>query len=257
MNAWRVFGFLFVLTLLGPVARGQEFTPPRVTQYATDLTATLTPGEVAALNARLEQFDRESSTQIVVLMVSTIGDLPVEEAALKVAELNKVGKKGKDNGALLFIAKNDRKLRIEVGYGLEGALPDILAGQIIRKEIGPRFREGDYYGGITAGVQSIILATKNEYQADPTNRRTASNIIPFLVILFVVLLILSSIFRRRGPPGTGIGRGSGLGSIFFPPIGGGWGGSRGGFGGGSGGFGGGGFSGGGGSFGGGGASGSW
>ncbi len=260
MNARRVFVFLWALVLLGRIAPAQEFSPPRVAQYVTDLTATLTPGELAALNAKLEQFDRESSTQIVVLMVPTIGDLPIEEATLKVAELNKVGKKGKDNGALLFIAKDDRKLRIEVGYGLEGALPDILAGQIIRKEIGPRFREGDYYGGITAGVQSIMLATKNEYKADPRERRTVSNIIPFLVILFVVFMILSSIFRRRGPPGgTGIGRRSGGGPVFFPPIGGGWGGRSGGFGGGGGfgGFGGGGFSGGGGSFGGGGASGSW
>jgi uncharacterized protein len=145
MNAGRVVSLFVALALLGRIAPAQEFSPPRISQYVTDLTATLTAGESAALNAKLEQFDRETSTQIVVLMVHTIGDLPIEEATLKVAELNKVGKKGKDNGVLLFIAKDDRKLRIEVGYGLEGALPDILAGQIIRKEIGPRFREGDYY----------------------------------------------------------------------------------------------------------------
>lgn len=242
-----------VLTFWVGVALSQEFAPPKLTQYVTDQTGTLSSGEIAAIGAKLEQFDRETSTQIVVLMVSTLGDSPVEEASLKVAELNKIGRGGKNNGILLFVAKNDRKIRIEVGYGLEGAVPDITAGQIIRREITPRFREGDYYAGIVAGVQSIMLATKDEYKAEPGNRASRGFPVPIIFLIIIAIVVLSRI-GRGGGPSSGIGRRRAGPFIFFPPGGGGWGGSGGS---GGGGFGGGGFSGGGGSFGGGGASGSW
>ena len=229
-------------------ALADQFTPPKLAQYATDLTGTLRDGEIATLNAQLAQFESQTSNQVVVLMVPTIGDTPLEEASLKVAELNKIGRAGKNNGVLLFIAKDDHALRIEVGYGLEGALPDITSGQIIRHEIVPRFREGNYYGGISAGVDAIILATKNEYKGEPQGRDQQRFPIGAIIAIFIVLMIISRMGRRGGggrPP-----------FIFFPPMGGGR--SSGGFGGfGGGGFGGGGFSGGGGSFGGGGASGGW
>jgi uncharacterized protein len=238
---------LLWLVLLGGGASAEQFTPPKLTQYATDLSGTLRPGEISALNAKLQQFDQETSTQLVVLMVPTTDETPLEEASLKVAELNAIGRKGKDNGALLFIAKNDRRIRIEVGYGLEGALPDITSGQIIRREITPRFREGDYYAGIVAGVESIILATKNEYKAEPASGRKGGFPLPLIFLVIIAFIVLSRMARGGGPfsgAGTG-GRRSGP-FIFFPPMGGG-----------SSGSGGGGFSGGGGSFGGGGASGSW
>ncbi len=230
-------------------AAAEEFTPPKLTQYVTDQTGTLRQGEISTLNARLRQFETETSNQIAVLMVGTIGDSPVEEASLKVAELNKIGRAGKNNGVLLFIARDDRALRIEVGYGLEGALPDITTGQIIRHEIVPRLREGNYYAGITAGVDAIILATKGEYKGEPAGREKRGMPLGVIIAIIIAVLVFS---RRRG------GRGGGPPFIFFPPMGGGRGsGGLGGFGGGFGGFGGGGFSGGGGSFGGGGASGSW
>jgi len=244
---------LLWLMLLAGGASAEQFIPPKLTQYATDLSGTLRPGEISALNAKLQQFDQETSTQIVVLMVPTTDETPLEEASLKVAELNVIGRKGKDNGVLLFIAKNDRRIRIEVGYGLEGALPDITSGQIIRREITPRFREGDYYAGIVAGVESIILATKNEYKAEPESGRNHGFPVPLIFLVIIAFIVLSRMARGGGPfsgVGTG-GRRSGP-FIFFPPMGGGRS-SGGGFGG----FGGGGFSGGGGSFGGGGASGSW
>jgi uncharacterized protein len=212
----------------------------------------LRPGEISALNAKLQQYDQETSTQVVVLMVPTTDETPLEEASLKVAELNSIGRKGKNNGVLLFIAKNDRRIRIEVGYGLEGALPDITAGQIIRHEITPRFREGDYYAGIAAGVESIILATKNEYKAEPESGRNRGFPFPLIFLVIIAFIVLSRM-ARGGGPFSGVGTGGRSGPfIFFPPMGGGRS-SGGGFGG----FGGGGFSGGGGSFGGGGASGSW
>jgi uncharacterized protein len=255
-SAWKHSGILSLLLAavcaLLSVARAaaEEFTPPKLTGYVTDQTGTLRQGELSTLNARLRQFETETSNQIAVLMVGTIGDSPVEEASLKVAELNKIGRAGKNNGVLLFIAKDDRALRIEVGYGLEGALPDITTGQIIRHEIVPRFREGNYYAGITAGVDAIILATKNEYKGEPAAGEKRGMPLGVIIAIIIAVLVFN---RRRG------GRGGGPPFIFFPPMGGGRSsGGLGGFGGGGfGGFGGGGFSGGGGSFGGGGASGSW
>lgn len=241
-NRPHILAGVFLLAALQAAAQPMEI--PDLREYATDRTLTLSQDQLAALNRQLMQFDQQTSTQIVVLLVPTTGDLSIEEAALKVAERNKIGKQGRDNGALLLIAKEDRAVRIEVGRGLEGVLPDILAGQIIRKEIVPKFREGDLPGGVFAGVEAMIQATKNEYKADPASQAPKQfNIMPILIVIFILFMIMRS--RRSGRGGFG----------GFPPIigGGGWGG--GGLGGG--GFSGGGFSGGGGSFSGGGASGRW
>ncbi len=221
---------------------------PRLTQYATDLTQTLSAGQLATLSSELDAFQKKTSTQVVVLMIPTAGDQAIEELSYRIAQANGIGVKGKNNGILLLIAKNDRHMRIEVGYGLEGALPDILAGQIIRKEIAPRFRTDDYYGGIESGVRAIMLATQDEYKADTPPRKRQGSIVVLLFMVFAVILV-TRMFRRVGGSFPG---------GFGPPFLGGWGGSSssGGWGGG-GGFGGGGFSGGGGSFGGGGASGGW
>ena len=248
-----VIAFLSCLIAVFPlVGYSQEPEIPRLSAYATDLTGTLSSSQLSALNGRLKAFEDTTSTQIVVVMVSTIGQDAIEQYTLKVAEANKVGQKGKDNGALLLIAKEDRELRIETGYGLEGALPDALSGLIIRREITPRFREGDYYGGITAGVEAIMLAVRGEYTADPSSKKRDKSpvgIIPFIIFLFFIFTFLRGIFGRRRHPG---GKGSYRGWGGIPPVIGGWGGGGGGFCGGGGGF-----SGGGGSFGGGGASGSW
>src|SRR5207249_3860634 len=150
--------------------------------------------------------------------------------------------KGKNNGVLLFIAKDDRQIRIEVGYGLEGALTDAIAGQIIRREMVPRFQQGQLFEGINAGIDAILAATKNEYAPERSGRtKKEMNLLPFILILLILYYISSQSRRRRF-----VGRG-------FPPmfLPGGWGSRSGGWGG-SGGF-----TGGGGSFGGGGASGKW
>ena len=236
---------------------------PALTRYATDMTVTLTANQVVLLNQKLEKFDKETSTQIVVLMIPTIGNTAVEEYALRVAEKNKIGQEGKSNGALLLVAKDDRKIRIEVGYGLEGALPDALSGTIIRREIGPKFREGDFFGGLNAGVEAIMLATKNEYKADPKGDGKRFNLTTILFLIFIIFIISRMFISRRKYFGGGPGNRNFPGPwIGFPPSGGLGGGRKsggfgGGFGGGGGGGGFGGFSGGGGSFGGGGASGGW
>jgi uncharacterized protein len=229
-----------LLPVTAATSAGQDTPVPELKHYATDLSGTLSADQISQLDQLLSSFDKTTSTQVVVLMVSSLNGEDLEEYSLRVAEANKVGKKGKDNGALLLVARNDRKARIEVGYGLEGALPDALAGQIIRQEISPHFRQGDYYGGLRAGVEAIMAATKNEYKAEPasqTGRRTSPGL--FIVVVIIVILLRLVRWRSRG--------------IFWgggPWLGGGGGG---GWGGGSGG----GFGGGGGSFGGGGASGSW
>lgn len=240
--------------LLGAIPlAAQEMAIPLLTKYATDLSGTLSGGELSSLESLLSEFDRTTSTQIVVLVVPTMGEGALEEVTLRVVEANKIGRKGRDNGALLFVAKGERRIRIETGYGLEGVLPDALAGTIIRREIQPRFRTGDYYGGLQAGVVAIMAATKNEYKADEKEpRKKSRNLFPFIILIAVVAIIISRInrgggsssFRRGGVPWIGGGFG-----------GGGFGGR--GFGGGGSFGGGGGFSGGGGSFGGGGASGGW
>jgi uncharacterized protein len=223
-------------------AGAQVQTPvPELHDYVTDQTNTLSESERVFLNARLKRFDDSTSTQVVVVILPTIGQNALEDVSLKIVEASKVGRKGKDNGVLLLVVKNDRLMRIEVGYGLEGVLTDALSAEIIRHEIAPRFRTGDYAGGITAGADAIMKATRNEYKADPkAENKGKPTGFPILLIVFIIFIVLSRLRRATRFFGGWGG---------FPPIGGG------GFGGGLGG--GGGFSGGGGSFGGGGSSGSW
>jgi uncharacterized protein len=251
-NRRRILAAALTVALLTVLAFGQEPAVPTLMRHVTDLTGTLSAQQVAMLDAKLRAFEDSTSNQIVVLMIPTLGSASLEDFTLRVAEANRIGVKGRDNGALLFIAKDDRRVRIEVGYGLEGALPDITSGQIIRNELGPHFRNGEYYEGINAAVDAMMAATKGEYKAEKKKKEDSPlGIMPLFIILLIVFMIIRNSFR--GPGGMSGGRRSYWGGgPFFG--GGGFGG--GGFGGG--GFGGGGgFSGGGGSFGGGGASGRW
>jgi uncharacterized protein len=238
---------LFLFLLLISVGYTQPQLP-ELKSYANDFTGTLDQEQLSNLNYRLQTFDDSTSNQLVLLVIPTLNDYPLDEYANETAEKNKIGTKKNDNGILFVIVKDDKKIRIEVGYGLEGALPDALASSIIRNVVVPYFKRNDYYGGISEGIDAIILATKGEYKAEEKShsKNHYSGIITFIIIIF---FLISSIFRggrRRG------------GGFFFPGGFGGGGFSSGGFGGGGGGgFGGGGFSGGGGGFGGGGASGGW
>lgn len=234
-----------ILLFLSISSAEEQF--PKLNRYATDLTNTFSSNQLDFLNRDLKTFDDTTSNQLVFLMLASLNNYPVEMFAYEVATKNNIGTKENNNGVLLLVAKNDRKMRIEVGYGLEGALPDALASSIIRNEIAPHFRRDDYYSGIQAGLNAIKLATMGEYKRDKIlddDEGTGFPIIYF--IMFIAISILSSM---RG------GRGGGLAGLIL--LGGMTGGkgrsSSGGFGGGS--FGG--FSGGGGSFGGGGASGGW
>lgn len=212
---------------------------PTIKMWATDLTNTLSKSELDDLNLRLKNYEDSTSNQLVALMIPTLGGYTIEEAANEIFTKNKIGTKKNDNGVLLLIAKNDRKLRIEVGYGLEGVLPDALCSSIIRNVIVPRLKTEQYYLAISDGINAIISAIGNEYVVDNSNEEESP-----VSALFVIILILLFIFisRRGGGIPGGVYRSGGFG---------GWGNSGSSWGSGGG------FSGGGGSSGGGGASGSW
>jgi uncharacterized protein len=212
-------------------------------------TNVVSQGTAQQVNQTLKEFEQQTSSQILVAIFPSLPpDAALEDYTLRVAEAWKPGLKQKDNGAVLFIFIADRKMRIEVGYGLEGPLPDSLAKRIIAEQIAPRFRQGDYDGGVLAGVQGILAATRGEYKGTGQTRGNKSLPGGWIFWVFVLMFIFFGFMgRKRGRVYNG-------GGGYW---GGGWGG--GGFGGGGGWSGGssGGFSGGGGGFGGGGASGDW
>jgi uncharacterized protein len=265
---------------------------PALTARVTDLTGTLSGGAVAGIEAKLTDLERRKGSQIAVLIVPSTQPEEIEQYGIRVAEAWKLGRKGVADGAILIVAKDDRRARIEVGYGLEGALPDAIASRIIAETVTPHFKLGDFDGGVQAGVDQMIAVVNGEPLPEPDRKweRHGSglgNILPLLLVVVVLAGgVLRAIFGRLfGSLATGglagaiawlvshfipIGLGAGIVAFLFAMLaggsrgwaagGGGWGGGLGGgFGGrGGGGFGGGGgFSGGGGGFGGGGASGSW
>lgn len=243
---------LLLILFFIPLFISAQTEIPTITKFATDLTGTLSQSELDDLNRTLSIYQDSTSNQVVFLMISSLNEKPIEEYALEVSRKNSIGQKERNNGILFIVAKDDKQMRIEVGYGLEGALPDALSGSILRNEVRPYFKSGDYFDGIKGGLNSIIAATKGEYKADPgkESRKKERGGVPFGILAFIgLILFFKAIFGRHG-------RGGGMGpGIFWGGFGGGFGSGSGGFSGGGGDFGG--FSGGGGDFGGGGASGSW
>lgn len=209
----------------------------------------------ARIAQQLEAHENETSNQLVVLTLNSLDGYAVEERSLMLARYWKLGQQDKDNGVLFLVSMQERKTRIEVGYGLEGALPDAIAANIIRSTVQPNFRAGDFDAGIELAVSDIIAAIKGEYEAEPAQE---SDDLAKLVLLLIAFLVIMQFVRPMFFPNAG-GRRRRGGRYY----GGSWGGGdpfggRGGFGGGRGGLGGGGgFGGGGGGFGGGGASGGW
>ena len=251
-----IYLIFFSLGSVFAIPRQQAVSPSpqeEIKGYITDKSGTLTPDQINTLNNKLSAFEKQTSNQVVVYIIPSLEGASLEDKSYEIASQNKVGKKGKDNGVLLFIAMNDHKLRIEVGYGLEGALTDALSSQIIRNEITPYFKKNQYYEGINAGVDAIIKVTKGEYTADKEENKGFNvgvcglPIIVFVIFIFFGVFFVISIIRRIFG-WTGHGSHGGWWNT------GGWSGSSGSSWG-CGSFGG--FSGGGGSFGGGGASGSW
>ncbi|NYE28101.1 uncharacterized protein HDE78_001047 [Rhodanobacter sp. K2T2] len=285
--------WLMAMALLSPVLlHAADAAVPQLARHVTDLTGTLNAQQIEQLDSQLVSLEKTKGAQLAVLMVSTTEPQDIESYSLAVAEANKIGRKGTDDGVLLLVAKNDRHVRIEVGYGLEGAIPDAATARIIREYIAPKFRSNDYFGGISDAVGALTQLIDGEALPPPVQgneepqRRGLGLEHGLMMGLFLALFLRSVLGRASGwvraPIGalvTGgllwllVSAGAGIigaligGILMLLPGGGGgfiggggWGGfGGGGFGssGGGGSFGGGGFSGGGGSFGGGGSSGSW
>lgn len=252
----KIKSVIWLLLLVPAFAISQQIpavpNPPRL---VNDLAGVLSPEQEAALERKLVAYDDSTSSQIAVVLVSTLNDYPIEEYALALYRQWGIGNKKTNNGILILAAIEDRKIRIEAGYGLEGAVPDITANQIITNDIAPSFRSGDYYEGLDKATNSIMAAAAGEYTAPKNyNNRTETRRVPMGLILGIIILIFFIIRRSGGGGGGGFMSRRGFGPIIFPGgFGGGGSFGGGGFGGGGGGFGG--F--GGGSSGGGGASGSW
>lgn len=237
----RRFVLLILLLLLPLNVAALEV--PKHTGYVNDMAGLISSATELKIENFLRGFEASDSTQLVVLTVDSLQGDALEEYSLKVAENWGIGQKGKDNGALLLIAKQERKIRIEVGYGLEGKLTDLLAGRIIDNDITPYFKAGDYEGGVVAGITGMAEAVRGEYQGTgTTSRKKKRNPLGSLALLLFLgpgLMLLGRGGGRRGRRG-----GSGFWIGGMGGGGGGFGGGRGGFGGGGGGFGGGGSSGG-------------
>jgi uncharacterized protein len=187
------------LALLAPLTTttAQVAVPPLL-GHVTDQTGTLTLKQQSTLEQTLLAFEAKKGSQLAVLVVPTTAPEEIEQFSLRVAEQWKLGRKKADDGAILVVAKNDRALRIEVGYGLEGALSDITSKRIISETITPRFKQGDYFGGIEAGVEQIIRVVDGEPLPAPTNRSQDSyqDIRQLVPILFIVALAVGGMLRR-------------------------------------------------------------
>ena len=268
MRAAYLLGLSALLLSAAPPASGQTF--PDLSGRVVDAANLLSPSREAALTAKLEALEQASSRQLVVATIPDLQGYDIADYGYRLGRTWKIGQAESDNGTLLLVAPTDRKVRIEVGYGLEAILPDSVANGIVQDRILPAFRSGDYPGGIDAGVDAIaeqlrappeVAERKAVEAARAASAQRArgggdSSIVPLIFFLMLFFFVVLPMLRRAGGGRRHRRRGwGGPVVIWGPGFGGGGGGFGGGFGGGGGG--GGGFSGGGGSFGGGGASGSW
>ncbi len=271
------YGFGLLLLLLFTTAWAQVAVP-ELSHRVTDLTGTLSAEQAAALENKLAAFEAQKGSQIAVLIVPTTQPEDIAQFGIRVAEAWKIGREKADDGVILIVARDDRRMRLEVGYGLEGAIPDAVAKRVIAETITPYFKAGDIHGGITAGVDQLMKLIQGEALPPPAVERARGGIgdasFVLIVIGGIVVGAILSMFMGRPLAGLVAGVGSGVVAavligfgmfallmalfVFAGVIGGrrggagGWSSGGGGFGGGGGSWGGGG-----GGFGGGGASGSW
>lgn len=287
----RLFTFTALFFFSAGVVCAEVAIPP-LNAAVTDVSGLLNAAQKTELEQRLRAFSAQKGSQVAILIVPTTKPETTEQYAIRVAEQWKLGRKGVDDGVLILLASADREVRIEVGYGLEGPLPDITAKRIIAEVMIPYFKQNDYFGGLKAGAERVIGVIEGEALAPPSQRNAATKpagFEGFIPIFFVIVAFLGSMLKRMfgrflGAGATGLAAGSAgwliLGGLLSAGVagffgfllalllgsGGGRSGGLGGFGSGGGfssggfgggGFGGGGFGGGGGGFGGGGASGRW
>lgn len=186
-----VVGFLF---LLSPLAHA--FDVPLNDGYVTDVTGTLSDAQKQDIDATIDAYKKETSNEIAILLVNTLGGEDISEVGVKVGRAWGVGDKQKNNGILILVALEDHQVTIQTGYGLEGAVPDIVAKGIIDTDIAPNFREGKYYEGLSAAIDSLKKHIGGEYTADRYEEKGAG-IAPFIFFFFFVLIqFFAAIFAR-------------------------------------------------------------
>ena len=219
-----VVAFVGLIALSGHAA---EVIPPKPAGYFNDYAGVVSKEAALRFNEQLAQFERETSNQVwVVVYPKMQSDSDVADYTRRVAQSWGVGEKGRNNGAVLFVFIQDRKMFIPTGYGVEGALPDATAFDITEYHIKPRFRDNDYEGGLATGIDLICKALRGEYKGSGKTALEARNqagsarngLITFIVFV-ALLIVISKIMRRVGGYGYSSGRG---GPIFFPIGGGGW-----------------------------------
>lgn len=206
-----------------PAVLGQVAVPP-LTARVTDLTGTLTAEQKSTLEQRLAAFEARKGSQVAVLMLPSTKPEEIEQYALRVGEAWKIGRKGTDDGVILVVAKDDRRLRIEVGYGLEGAISDAVAKRVISETITPKFKTGDFYGGISDGVDRITRLIDGEKLPPPTGSSSPSSRgssggkdpMDYLVFAFFFVLIGGAILRAMfGRFGGAVLTGGAMGLMGF------------------------------------------
>jgi uncharacterized protein len=217
--------FLLVSLFAGALfaATGDFADIPQLKARVTDTTGTLSPGDIASIEAQLKAFEQKKGSQMVVLLVPTTQPEAIEQYSLRVAEAWKIGRKGVNDGVILLVAKNDRKLRIEVGYGLEGAIPDAIAKRIIAEVITPRFRSGDFAGGIKAGVEKLTAVAGGEALPPPPAKKSVGSsrgssgfdFLPFAIFAVVVAGVVLRSLAGRFVGASLTGGVSGIAAFFI------------------------------------------
>jgi uncharacterized protein len=195
-SARTVVGFLLACLLCCPLIASAQVPVPELTSPVTDLASTLSAQQKATLEQTLLSFANRKGAQIAVLIIPSTAPETIEQYALRVAEQWKLGRKHTDDGAILVVARNDRALRIEVGYGLEGALNDAVSKRIISEVITPRFQQGDFYGGISAGIGQMIRVVDGEALPPPRERpASAGDVQRYAPVLLIVVLGVGGLLR--------------------------------------------------------------
>jgi uncharacterized protein len=204
---FRVLNISCLLWVLLLPSRVPALEVPALTARVNDYAAILSPSTVQQLEGALKAFETDQSTQIVVLTIPSLEGEVLEELSIRVAEQWKIGHQGLDNGAILLIARNERKLRIEVGYGLEGRLTDLISGRIIREVIVPRFKQGNFDQGVIDGVSAIMAAVRGEFSAADIQRpaQQPADTEGFLIMLAAIIFFIGKVFGRSRPLAATIG----------------------------------------------------
>jgi len=191
-----LLAFCWVLLLASGSLHAELVPVPALQHRITDLTQTLTPEQQSQLEAKLAAFEQQKGSQIAVLIVASTKPEEIEQYSIRVVDAWKLGREKPDDGVLLLVAKDDRKMRIEVGYGLEGAIPDLIAKRIISEIMVPSFRQGDFYGGINNALEQVIKLISGEQLPAPAQAKSGGGkLLDMLYVVFIGAFVVGGILR--------------------------------------------------------------